>query len=229
MFKVQSREKSFQAGAALRVGRPSRKQRHSAVKSALTASAIFAGLSGSIWSTPSAEALDLFWIDRNEYEECAADLLGLNLEAADIADACASGLHPDELSACVVDIDQETAIEPQTALSGCKRVRRPDDLATCVIRVDANTSGVASLEALDHCRRSLLPLLFSDCVVGLRSEMAGLEPLPAMNVCISADDRPIEYRPDFVFPEPFEANPTIITPLDESDVNPSVQFTPLTP
>lgn len=195
--------------------------KRSAIASILLATGVFyVGL-----PTPSAQA-NFWWINTNEYEECAADLVGLDLTEAAIADACASALHPDSLSACVTRISKETAVIPAKALAGCRRDRRPEDMAECVVDIDQNTDGQYGDAALDYCRRSLLPISFSDCVVGLRSEIDVLEPLPAMDVCIAADDRPVEYLPDFVYPQPEIVIPQLTSP---SNIAPSTTLTPLQP
>ncbi len=185
--------------------------------------ATFTGL--SLLPTTAAQARFIWWERVNEYEICARELLEAGLPDSDVADACGEALHPADLSECVLEIEEETAIAPETALASCKRVRRPVDLASCVIDIDEDTERVIPLNALDYCRRSLLPLTFSDCVLGLREELLDLDPIPAMDVCITADDRPVEYLLDFVFSDPGSG----VTTPQGTMTDPSIRLTPLIP
>lgn len=203
--------------------RPSPRRALAAIASVvLTTGALYVGL-----PTTEAEA-NFWWINTNEYKRCAADLDGLELTDEAIAEACASALHPNELSNCVVRIDRETTVTAETALAGCKRDRRPEDLAVCVVDIDRLGNGNLGDAALDYCRRSLLPLAFADCVTGLDSEIASIEPLPAMDICIAADDRPVEYLPDFVYPQPPIDIPATPAPY-EPRLSPSTTITPMQP
>lgn len=79
--------------------------------------------------------------------------------------ACYRVRRPDELSSCVVDIDN-----------------------------NLDSADVASV-ALDSCRRSLLPERFADCVVGLNSSLSELSGTEAIDTCISAEEFPTELFP----------------------------------
>lgn len=200
------------------------------VKQAAIASMLMvAGTFYVVLPVPDAQA-NIWWLNTNEYKECAADLVGLDLTDEAIADACAAALEPDELSACVTRISRETTVTAATALAGCKRDRRPEDLAVCVVDIDRETGGEYADAALDYCRRSLLPLAYSDCVTGLYEEIDSLEPLPTLDVCIAADDRPVEYLPDFVYPGPPIEIPQMTTsPFVPERVAPSTTITPMQP
>jgi len=133
----------------------------------------------------------------NDYEVCAASLLRTGLSPAVVADACAEVLHPEDLAACVTQIDARKRVEATQALLACVKVRRPLELATCFNAIDTNTSSPVALEVLDHCRRSLLPVRFSECVLGLSSKIT-LTPATAMTTCIDALDRPRDVFPNFI-------------------------------
>lgn len=135
--------------------------------------------------------------DRAAYEECAADLLELEVSPEAALTACASALHPEEVGDCVVGIATYTEIAPADALASCRRSRRPDELSTCVVDITDNLENALPIEVLDNCRRSLLPLQYSNCVLGL-DYAANLAPAEALIVCISAGDRPRDLAPSFI-------------------------------
>lgn len=147
---------------------------------------------------------------KNDYETCAARLLQVGLTPEVVASACADVLHPQDLSTCVVRINQQTSAAAADALSSCRRVRRPVELATCVVDINRGSQNPALPEILDNCRRSLLPTQFSNCVVGL-SRRIDLASTQAMNTCISTIERPRDFEPTFI---PQDAAPAPrLTPL----------------
>ncbi len=133
----------------------------------------------------------------NDYQTCANQLLETGIQPAQAATACARALRPQELSSCVVNINQQTEIDAIAALSTCRRVRRPDELSTCVVDIygiDADAGVAAPLEILDSCRRSLLPTRFSACVVGLSNELELTRPT-AMSTCLSGAETQLSTPP----------------------------------
>ncbi|NJO40351.1 MAG: hypothetical protein HC769_05055 [Cyanobacteria bacterium CRU_2_1] len=163
-------------------------------------SLIAAGLAAVALPIESASAASYtpYRSTEEDYQACAAGLLGTGLSEEDAAVACAAALYPTDLSTCVTRIDTDTSIEAIDALSGCRQVRRPVDLATCVVDINSSASQeTAALEVLDYCRRSLLPLRFSNCVVGLRTEIT-FSTTDAMVNCIAASSRPRDVLPNFI-------------------------------
>ncbi|NJL83317.1 MAG: hypothetical protein HC890_10865 [Chloroflexaceae bacterium] len=78
-------------------------------------------------------------IPRPNYRRCAAELQASGLPGNQIAAACALALRPEELSACVLDINADTTVRAEAALEACFRVRRPDALARCVVTIQERT------------------------------------------------------------------------------------------
>jgi hypothetical protein len=198
--------------------------RHGLPSQRLGRAAVFVLVSsGLVGVTPlpaQSAPLPDFALKANDYQVCASQLLTAGIENDVAADACAEALHPHDLSRCVLRIEAGTEVLAEDALSGCKRVRRPLDMSSCVLNVDDDSQGTVPNEALDYCRRSLLPLEFSECVIGLRREI-DYTPLTAMNICISADDRPVDYQSDYVQDRPVQYQPTF-----NYETDPSIQLEP---
>ncbi len=134
----------------------------------------------------------------NDYRVCAGRLLNLGITAEATANACSAALRPRDLSACVVQIEQQTEIAGEDALNPCAQARRPQDLANCVVGISRNAQEAANPEVLNYCRRSLLPVRFAQCVVGLRAE-TDFDPTQAMQACIDASYRPLgNFLPSFI-------------------------------
>ncbi len=162
-----------------------------------------------------------------DYNACAAELVGTGVEPEAAAAACGGALYPLALSSCVTGIDGGTEILATDALSGCRRVRRPEDLASCVVGITGiSTTGTEPLDVLTYCRRSLLPKRFSNCVVGIAAEVTAYSTTEMMDNCIAASNRPRQVLPSFIprgeevplqpLPNSTEATPTtpsqVLTP-----------------
>lgn len=162
-----------------------------------------------LWVTPG-EASSRYRreFDAEEFHQCAAELLAVEVNEAQTQTACAMALEPTDLSACVAQIDTLTVVDETEALFSCFRVRRPLELASCMVNIDEELLEPKAFAqefyrqlssyTLDHCRRSLLPLRFSACVRGLSREAypTAFEPREALDVCIDAEDFPREiYTP----------------------------------
>lgn len=164
---------------------------------------------GGLLALSLPQAVATTRVTTRDYETCVATLLAAEVVAASATQACAASLYPQNLAACVAEIDDNTAISGVAALASCRRVRRPVELATCVTSiVDGGVEGEASLRVLEGCRRSLLPVRFSSCVVGLRQSVE-LSVDNAMNTCIAAGDRPRNVLPNFIPGDPL---PPLIAP-----------------
>ncbi|WP_374800265.1 hypothetical protein [Aerosakkonema funiforme] len=160
------------------------------------------------WATPLATLclLPYAWptnpagaVTRNEFRRCASEMVRAAIPAAVAADACAASLYPEDLTRCVIGINQQTNIAAVDALSTCVTVRRPRDLATCVVNISNRTQNASPPDVLDNCRRSLLPVRFADCVVGLHGEV-DISVSQVMRTCIDGSDRPQDFYPSSVAP-----------------------------
>ncbi|MGB3612311.1 MAG: hypothetical protein WBA10_00865 [Elainellaceae cyanobacterium] len=125
-------------------------------------------------------------VNAGDYSDCASDLQEAGIEPAKAADVCASAFDPDEIADCVTDIQGDTTLIADAALSGCLRVRRPDELSDCVVDVDRAFEAALPYDALAYCTRSLLPERFSDCVTGLEASV-DIDPRRIMNYCVEGD------------------------------------------
>lgn len=162
------------------------------------------------------------------YEDCAAELLGTGLQEEDTAAACAGALYPKALSACVSAIDSETELTAEDALFGCRRVRRPQELASCVVGITAiSTEGTAPSDVLTYCRRSLLPVRFSNCVTGVAGQVTA-STTEVMTNCIAATSRPRQVLPNFI-PSGQEVPLQPLPGVDTAPVIPTPSPAPITP
>ncbi len=163
------------------------------------------------------------------YEECAAELLGTGLQAEDTAAACAAALYPKALSSCVTIIDSETELTADDALFGCRRVRRPHELASCVVGItQISTEGTAPADVLTYCRRSLLPVRFSNCVAGLAGQVTAFSTTEMMTSCIAASNRPRQVLPNFI-PSGQEVPLQPLPGVDAVPLIPTPSPAPITP
>lgn len=131
------------------------------------------------------------------YELCASQLLNHDLDEDTIALACATAFEPTDLSACVSEIDNATAISAADALDACREVRRPRELSSCTVRIDADFTPEQPLKVLDSCRRSLLPVEFANCAIGLDNHIL-MDVDTAMATCLDTNDRVRDVFPTFI-------------------------------
>lgn len=181
--------------------------------------AIAALIAAHVPLKPATAAID------DSFQLCAAELLEAGVERQVAATACASALHPEELSACVLNIEQSTELAATDAVAACRRVRRPQELSTCVVDLNQTLENAVALEILDNCRRSLLPERYASCVSGIHGT-TNYTPTESMLICISAGDRPRDLAPSFIprLRVERETAPVQLTPLV-----PQTPLTPLTP
>lgn len=136
----------------------------------------------------SASAFPRFdLVTEEDYQICAENLQDLGLSADLVAEACAAVIRPENLSQCVTQINQETAIAPEAVLASCVSVRRPEELATCVIDI-TQASGADPANVLNSCRRSLLPERHSFCVLGL-TQGGGIAVDQALETCLNPPEQ----------------------------------------
>ncbi|MBD2088524.1 hypothetical protein H6F67_01395 [Microcoleus sp. FACHB-1515] len=132
-----------------------------------------------------------------DYFSCATNLLSTGISEAEAAAACSAALAPRQIGDCAIDLYNNTELQPEAIVAGCRQVRRPLELADCVVDVRAATTDTAETDILDSCRRSLLPRRYGNCVVGLARSTATTG-IGALSSCIQAGDRPRNLRPSFV-------------------------------
>ncbi|WP_036483651.1 hypothetical protein [Myxosarcina sp. GI1] len=145
--------------------------------------------------SPSEATARDYRASRGDFSSCASSLVADGVAGEAAAVACADALEPQQLSACVSDIQSNTEIAVEDALAGCYRVRRPEELSSCVIDISGNLEDAKPTAALDNCRRSLLPTRYADCTLGLQSNIPDLSVTEAMETCISAEYFPSEFYP----------------------------------
>lgn len=156
-------------------------------------------------SLPSPPAAAIH-TNRGDYQLCARELLRLRISPEVAADSCAAALYPKDLTTCVYKINQRTNIAAVDALNTCRQVRKPRELANCAINISVGTQGAEGGDVLDNCRRSLLPVRFAECVVGLNREI-DISAAQAMATCIDGSDRPRDFYPPVLVPQPVELAP----------------------
>ncbi len=126
---------------------------------------------------------------------CAESLISSGVDKSSAAIACSDALKPQDLAACVTQIETDTDIKGNNALQSCYRVRRPDELASCVTTISSNLEPGKSAMALDSCRRSLLPQRHAECTLDLAS-IAEISSEEALESCIAAELTPGEVAPE---------------------------------
>ena len=148
---------------------------------------------------------------------CAESLISSGVDKSAATTACSDASKPQDLAACVVQIETATNLKGNNALQSCYRVRRPDELASCVTTISSdlepgksNASSDSepgkpavnsdlelekSAMILDSCRRSLLPVRHAECTLDLAS-IAEIEIEEALESCIAAELTPGEVAPE---------------------------------
>jgi hypothetical protein len=129
-----------------------------------------------------------------DYYACAADMKASGVAEADAVAACAAARYPENLSACVVDVNELTGLTANSALLVCGRSRRPAEVANCTIDIHAALFDSPSTEALQNCGRSLMPERYSSCVVDI-SEATEIAAAEALTQCARAGFRPWAIQP----------------------------------
>ena len=137
---------------------------------------------------------------------CAQSLISSGVDKSAATTACSDASKPQDLAACVVQIETATNLKGNNALQSCYRVRRPDELATCVTTISSDLepgkpAASSDLEPeksamiLDSCRRSLLPVRHAECTLDLAT-IAEIEIEEALESCIAAELTPGEVAPE---------------------------------
>jgi len=135
--------------------------------------------------------------DRNGYSRCTTDLLALEFSEATVAEVCARAFEPEEVSACVVAVAAVPTVDPNQALTACRRDRRPDEVATCVTTIHQDLLVEDSSQVVENCHLSILPERYSQCVVGL-GLTTELGTAASLEECIAAGYDPEDITPSFV-------------------------------
>lgn len=125
---------------------------------------------------------------------CAESLISSGVEQSSATAACSDASKPQDLAACVTEIESATDIKGDDALQSCYRVRRPDELSSCVTTISTELEPKKSEIALDSCRRSLLPKRHAECTLDLAS-IAEISKEEAIESCLAAELTPGEVAP----------------------------------
>ncbi len=129
-----------------------------------------------------------------DYYGCTVGMTEAGISEADAIAACANARHPQDLSSCVVDINDITGLTSNSALLMCQRSRRPIEVANCTIDIHEGLLETSSQKVLENCGRSVLPERYSNCVVDI-AEAAEVGVDEAMTQCIRAGYRPWQIQP----------------------------------
>lgn len=172
---------------------------------AATATMAFMATSASALKLPKIDFSNAPFTTRttptnDDFEDCAAILMGLEMNVATIADACGAAREPKALAECVSGISVNTSVTSDEALAGCVRVRRPLATADCVVVLDGELNQAMSSQVLGYCSRSLLPEIFKNCVEGLYNPDLAETPdaMVVMNACVEVGyDAPTVFLPTF--------------------------------
>lgn len=129
-----------------------------------------------------------------DYFGCAAGMTAAGIAETEAIAACASARYPENLGACVVDVNELTGLTAASALLVCERSRRPVEVANCTIDIHTNLLTSPSPKVLENCGRSLLPERYGSCVVGIADATeVGVD--EAMTQCLRAGYRPWRIQP----------------------------------
>lgn len=153
--------------------------------SAVSVGAVSVGL-GTVGATAASANVD--------YYGCTVEMTEAGISQSDATAACSSARYPQDLGACVVDIDALTGLTADSALLVCQRSRRPIEVANCTIDIHSNLLESPSPKALENCGRSLLPERYGNCVVDI-AEATELNTDEALTQCIRAGYRPWQINP----------------------------------
>jgi len=131
-----------------------------------------------------------------QFQICAQELEQAGLPPNQVSAACADALRPEDLSLCVLSMNEQVGVPAEQALFNCYRDRRPIELATCVVDINEFLIADEIGMIVENCRRSLLPLRYSECVVGLANTPSeAIAPVDALEECLSADTFPESLAP----------------------------------
>ncbi|MGI8932986.1 MAG: hypothetical protein ACR2FS_02830 [Phormidesmis sp.] len=129
-----------------------------------------------------------------DYFGCATGMTNSGISETAAIAACAAARYPEELGACVVDVNEFTGLTADNALLVCQRSRRPIEVANCTIDIHTSLLDSPSTKVLENCGRSLLPARYGTCVIDLvdATEVAVDE---ALTQCIRTGYRPWRIQP----------------------------------
>ncbi len=137
--------------------------------------------------TPSAMAAP-------DYFDCAADVVAAGVSQDSAIAACAGARYPEDLGACVIDVNEFTGLTAEAALFACGRSRRPMEVANCTIDIHEAFLDSPSTAVLDNCGKSLLPARYGTCVVDI-VDATEVTVDTALTQCAKAGYRPWTIEP----------------------------------
>ncbi|MEO1446961.1 MAG: hypothetical protein AAFV46_12160 [Cyanobacteria bacterium J06635_11] len=129
-----------------------------------------------------------------DYFECAAGMTDYGISETSAIAACAGARYPEDLGACVVDVNEFTGLTAESALAVCQRSRRPIEVANCTIDIHDAFLDSPNSKVLENCGRSLLPERYGTCVVEI-VDATEVAVDTALDQCIRAGYRPWRIEP----------------------------------
>ncbi len=129
-----------------------------------------------------------------DYFGCAAGMTEAGIFEAEAIAACASARYPEDLGACVVDVNEFTGLTAESALLICQRSRRPVEVANCTIDIHTRLLDSPSTKVLENCGRSLLPDRYGSCVIDI-VDATEADVDEALTQCVRAGYRPWRIQP----------------------------------
>ena len=129
-----------------------------------------------------------------DYFECAAGMTAIGISESSAIAACANARYPENLGACVVDVNEFTGVAAADALSVCVRSRRPVEVADCTIDIRTAFFDNPSTKVLENCGTSLIPNRYGTCVVEI-VEATEVAVDTALDQCLRAGYLPWRIEP----------------------------------
>ncbi len=129
-----------------------------------------------------------------DYFECAAGMTEVGISQSAAIAACANARYPENLGACVVDVNEFTGVAAVDALSVCTRSRRPIEVADCTINIHEAFLDSPSTKVLENCGISLIPNRYGTCVVDV-VEATNVAVNTALDQCLRAGYLPWRIEP----------------------------------
>lgn len=102
-----------------------------------------------------------------DYFSCVAGMTDVGISESAAVAACANARYPENLGACVVDVNEFAGVAAANALSVCTRSRRPVEVADCTINIHEAFLDSPSNKVLENCGTSLIPSRYGTCVVDI--------------------------------------------------------------
>jgi len=130
----------------------------------------------------------------DDFFGCTTGMVAVGIAEDSAIAACSASRYPDNLGACVVDVNEFTGLAAASALLMCERSRRPVEVANCTIDIHDALLDSPSTKVLENCGRSLMPERYGTCVVDI-VDATETAVDTALDQCIRAGYRPWRIEP----------------------------------